>query len=139
MSPSPSANRPHPQTITYTPIGHVQTSWRPRKPDLAVGEHFSKITIRPDLAPGLQGLRVGHFILVLYHCHGSPGYSLLQHPRGDTTRPKRGVFTLRSAHRPNPIGLIEVKVATIAPNELGVCGLDALDGTPVLDIKSTHY
>jgi len=63
---------------------------------------------------------------------------LLQHPRGETDRPARGVFTIRSPHRPNPIGVTAVKVLEVREGELVVEGLDAWDGTPVLDIKPHH-
>ena len=57
------------------------------------------------------------------------------HPRGDPTRPLAGVFATRSPHRPNPIGLHRVEVLGIEGTEIRVRGLEALDGTPVLDIK----
>jgi L-fuculose-phosphate aldolase len=73
--------------------------------------------------------------MVVFQFHRSDGYSLLQHPRGDRTRAKRGVFALRSPHRPNPIGVTVVKILGIADNVVCVKGLDAYDGSPVLDLK----
>ena len=60
---------------------------------------------------------------------------MLQHPRGDKSRPKRGVFALRSPYRPNHIGLTEVELLAINGNVLSVRGLDAINETPVLDLK----
>jgi tRNA-Thr(GGU) m(6)t(6)A37 methyltransferase TsaA len=74
-------------------------------------------------------------LLVVFVFHRAEGYNLLQHPRGDRGRPQRGVFALRSPNRPNPIGITEVELLAIEGNILTVRGLDALDGTPVLDLK----
>jgi tRNA-Thr(GGU) m(6)t(6)A37 methyltransferase TsaA len=60
---------------------------------------------------------------------------LVVHPRGDTARPAEGVFTTRSPHRPNPIGLHRVEVAEVAGERVKVRNLEALDGTPVVDVK----
>ena len=73
--------------------------------------------------------------MVVFHFHRSRGYELLQHPRGDPSRPRRGVFALRSPRRPNPIGLTVVDLLAIEGNVLRVRGLDAFAGTPVLDLK----
>ena len=74
-------------------------------------------------------------LLVVFVFHRSEGHELLQHPRGDRSRPKRGVFALRSPNRPNPIGVTEVELIAIEGSILTVRGLDAIDGTPVLDLK----
>lgn len=60
---------------------------------------------------------------------------LVVHPRGDTSRPPEGVFTTRSPHRPNPIGLHRVEVAEVEGERIKVRNLEALDGTPVVDVK----
>ena len=60
---------------------------------------------------------------------------MLQHPEGDPKNPLRGVFTLRSPRRPNSIGLSTVRVVEAQGNKLIVAGLDAYDGSPILDIK----
>ena len=91
--------------------------------------------LRPDLAEGLDGLVPGDSIVVLFYFHQSEGYLLRRHPRGDESRPVRGVFALRSQHRPNPIGVTVVEILSIKGNVLLVRGLDAFDGTPVLDLK----
>ena len=63
------------------------------------------------------------------------GRELQQHPRRDTNRPKRGVFALRTPQRPNPIGVTIVDLVRVEGNVLFVRGLDAINGTPVLDLK----
>jgi tRNA (adenine37-N6)-methyltransferase len=122
-------------TFVYRAIGHVEnTIVEPGGPD-DMRETESRVVLDPDLAPGLTGLQAGQAILVIFHLHCSAGYDLLQHPRGDTTRPKRGVFALRSPHRPNPIAVSVVELLAVEDNVLRVRGLDAINGTPVLDIK----
>ena len=60
---------------------------------------------------------------------------LTVHPRGDTARPPTGVFSTRSQHRPNPIGLHRVEVLSVEENRLKVSDLEAIDGTPIVDVK----
>ncbi len=103
------------------------------KDDLTASE--SRIILGPELAEGLQGLERQPRVLVVFHFHRSEGFELLQHPRGDPNRERRGVFALRSPRRPNPIGVTEVDLLEIRGNVLRVRGLDAVDGTPVLDLK----
>jgi tRNA-Thr(GGU) m(6)t(6)A37 methyltransferase TsaA len=123
------------ESITYRPIGYVENLFHTRnKPDTIRAGH-SLIRLDPDLVQGLQGLEVGQKIIVLFHCHLSEGQGLLQHPRGITARPKQGVFSLRSSIRPNPIGVTVAEIVAIDGNVLRVSGLDALNGSPVLDIK----
>lgn len=95
----------------------------------------SRISIDPTLAEGLKGLEPGIRIMVIFHFHRSQRYALLQHPRGDEKRPQRGVFALRSPRRPNPIGVTVVDLISVEEHVLHVQGLDALNGTPVLEIK----
>jgi tRNA-Thr(GGU) m(6)t(6)A37 methyltransferase TsaA len=95
----------------------------------------SRIVLDPALTGGLAGLEAGQQVMVVFYFHRSQGYDLAQHPRGDTSRPKRGVFALRSPRRPNPIGVTIVDLLAIEENVLRVRGLDAINGTPVLDLK----
>jgi len=95
------------------------------------------IELDPAYAPALLGLTVGSRILVLTWLHQGDRSTLTCHPRGDATRPERGVFATRSPDRPNPIGLHEVEIREIAePASLLVFPLEAIDGTPVVDVKS---
>lgn len=121
--------------ITFSAIGFVESPYdQPTDPD-TLRAAFSRIVLNPDLAPGLQGLEPGQQVMVVFYLHLSRGYELLQHPRGDAARPARGVFSLRSPNRPNPIGVSVVNLVHLQDNVLLVRGLDALNGTPVLDLK----
>ena len=83
----------------------------------------------------LQSVRVGDELLILTWLDRADRDVLVVHPRGDTSRPPEGVFTTRSPHRPNPIGLHRVEVAEVAGERVKVRNLEALDGTPVVDVK----
>jgi tRNA-Thr(GGU) m(6)t(6)A37 methyltransferase TsaA len=122
-------------SVSYTPIGHVENDFRERAPAHEVRSARSRIVLNPGLTDGLTGLVPGQQVMVVFYFHRSQGFDLLQHPRGDTTRPRRGVFTLRSPRRPNPIGVTVVDLVAVEGNVLQVRGLDAIDGTPVLDLK----
>jgi tRNA-Thr(GGU) m(6)t(6)A37 methyltransferase TsaA len=123
------------EVITFRAIGYVENEFNePESPD-TLRAAISRIVLKPALVEGLHGLTPGSKILVIFNFHLAEGYNLLQHPRGDKSRPKRGVFALRSPYRPNHIGITEVELLTIENNVLSVRGLDALNGTPVLDIK----
>lgn len=87
------------------------------------------------VAEGLEGIEVGQEILVITWLHQSPRDVLKTHPRGDETVPLAGVFATRSPDRPNPLGLHRVTVLEIAGNRLKVGPIEAIDGTPVVDIK----
>ena len=125
------------QPITLHPIGHVERG----AGDEALSHDElqarpARIVLDPALTDGLLGLEAGDDVLVLFWCHRSVGYDLQVHPRGDSSRPLRGVFAVRSPRRPNPIGVTTVRVRRVEGNVLQVVGLDALDGSPVLDVKA---
>ena len=92
-----------------------------------------------DLAPvfleALDDVRVGDHLIVLTWMHLGDRDTLKVHPRDDASRPLRGVFSTRSASRPNPIGLHEVDVLEVDGARLRVAPLEAVDATPVVDIK----
>jgi tRNA-Thr(GGU) m(6)t(6)A37 methyltransferase TsaA len=121
--------------IAFRPIGHVENKFNEPESPETLRAAISRIVLEPALAEGLQGLTPGSKVLVIFNFHLAEGFELLQHPRGDKSRPKRGVFALRSPHRPNHIGITEVELLTVENNVLSVRGLDAINGTPVLDIK----
>ena len=123
------------RVITLMPIGHVESGFSEATPPAEMRQRRSRLVVQPRFAAGLEGLEPGQYIVVLFYLHKSEGYALRQHPRGDTSRPMRGVFALRSPRRPNPIGLTVVRIEAVEGNVLHVSGLDALDGTPLLDIK----
>ena len=116
-------------------IGHVETdaSHEALRHRLAV----SWIVIDRKFAGGLKGLEGFSHFYVLFLLHEAPQWSgkLTVHPRGRTDFKKAGLFATRSPHRPNPIGLTLVKLLSKRGRILTVKGLDAYDGTPVLDLK----
>lgn len=121
--------------FTVRPIGVVESEVNDLlRPD-AIKSEPARIIIDPALAGGLDGLKAGQRLLVIFQFHRLQGYSLRQHPRGDRSRPLRGVFALHSPQRPNPIGVTEVELLRREENVLHVRGLDAVNGTPVLDLK----
>jgi len=124
------------QKICFEPIAWVKNGSNESTAPDSIRSEPSKIIVREDLVLGLQGLEVGSEILVLFYLDRSKEYQLLQHPRGDLTRPIRGVFSLRSPNRPNRIGATIVTILGIDDNVLTVEGLDALNNSPVIDIKS---
>jgi L-fuculose-phosphate aldolase len=103
-----------------------------------LGPDECTIQIDPALEPALLGLEAGMHLQVLFWMHKlteSDRRTLQGRPMGDRGRPLRGVFALRSPMRPNPIGSTVVRVARLDGCRLVVSGLDALDGSPVIDIK----
>ncbi len=140
MPPPPDSTWPPPTAgegapIQLHPIGRVENGLPLGTPSDRLKETVSRIVLDPGLEPGLDGLEGEPRILVVFHFHLSQGFELQQHPRGDASRPRRGVFALRSPRRPNPVGVTEVELLAIQENVLTVRGLDAVDGTPVLDLK----
>ena len=122
--------------ITFRAIGHVENQFQAEATPEAIRAVESRIVLDPTLVAGLKGLDPGRQVMVVFHFHRVPGqYDLCQHPRGDSSRPRRGVFALCSPHRPNPIGVTVVDLVAIEGNVLRVRGLDAINGTPVLDLK----
>jgi tRNA-Thr(GGU) m(6)t(6)A37 methyltransferase TsaA len=93
------------------------------------------LVIEPDLVAALDGLAPGDDVLVLTWFDRARRDVVRVHPRGDRTRAEQGVFATRSPHRPNPIGLHRVTIVAIDGNRVQVRPLEAIDGTPVLDIK----
>ena len=87
------------------------------------------------VAVGLEGIAVGDELIVITWLHQAQRDILKVHPRGDETMPLAGVFATRSPDRPNPLGLHRVTVLGIAGRRLKVGPIEAIDGTPVVDIK----
>lgn len=97
-----------------------------------------QIEIYDQFSDGLKGIEDAESLWILFWMHKlseDDRKTLQAYPKGDTTKEKRGVFALRSPMRPNPIGLTKVKLVERKGNVLIVEGLDAYDGTPVIDIK----
>ena len=89
----------------------------------------------PGYAEGLTGVRTGDSLVILTWLHEARRDLLTVHPRGDGNLPVKGVFATRSPHRPNPIGLHSVQVLDVVQGRLKVGPIEAIDGTPVLDVK----
>ena len=124
--------------IVLRPIGHVESQLTdvdlaPRQADEGAPEAW--IALDASIAAGLLGLEPGAHIVVLTWLDRARRDLLTVHPRGDRSRPEAGVFTTRSPHRPNPIGLHTVEVLEVDGARLRVRSLEAVDGTPVLDLK----
>ncbi|MDT8284498.1 MAG: tRNA (N6-threonylcarbamoyladenosine(37)-N6)-methyltransferase TrmO [Thermovirgaceae bacterium] len=117
------------------PVGLVSSSVKSLLPPDHFRDIESEIHIFPWFEPALEGLREEVSIVVLFRFHFSGEYSLRVHPRGDLSRPLKGVFATCSPNRPNHIGLSRVHLIGITGNRLLVRGLDAIDGTPVVDLK----
>jgi tRNA-Thr(GGU) m(6)t(6)A37 methyltransferase TsaA len=105
----------------------------PRQGDEGAPE--ATLRFEPEVADALRDLRAGDQVLVLTWLHLADRSVLAVHPRGDATRPLTGVFGTRSPDRPNPIGLHAVTIRGIDGLRIQVTGLEAIDGTPVIDVK----
>ena len=124
--------------MTITPIGilHCDLKIREETPkNYDESEHLGTIEIYPQFLDGLEGIRIGDTIVVLFWLDRADRTVLRVHPRGDRSIPMRGVFSTRSPVRPNPIAVSELVVQEINKNILTVRGLDILDATPLIDIK----
>jgi tRNA-Thr(GGU) m(6)t(6)A37 methyltransferase TsaA len=93
------------------------------------------LVFEPDISDGLEDLRVGDRVVVLTWLDRADRGVLRVHPRDDPMNPLTGVFATRSADRPNPIGLHPVEIVEIDGARIRVRDLEAVDGTPVLDVK----
>ena len=121
--------------IFFRSIGHVENEVDEPIPPAEIRAVQSRIVVDPSLEEGLKSLENESQVMVIFHFHRSEGAELLQHPRRDPNRPKRGVFALRSPKRPNPIGVTVVDLVRVEGNVLFVHGLDAINCSPVLDLK----
>jgi tRNA-Thr(GGU) m(6)t(6)A37 methyltransferase TsaA len=126
------------------PVGELRPIGRVRSPlvDLATapkqgdeGAPAATLELKEELAGALAGVEPGDELLVLTWLDRAERDVLAVHPRGDRSRPLTGVFATRSPARPNPIGLHRVTVEALDGASLRVRDLEALDGTPLLDLK----
>ena len=93
------------------------------------------LEVNATVAEGLEGIAVGDEVIVITWLHKAQRDVLKVHPRGDETAPLAGVFATRSPDRPNPLGLHRVTVLEIVGERVKVGPIEAIDGTPVVDIK----
>ncbi|MFH1150879.1 MAG: tRNA (N6-threonylcarbamoyladenosine(37)-N6)-methyltransferase TrmO [Actinomycetota bacterium] len=122
--------------MEFTPIGYVESPFKEiqHDPDVFKGKASAVRVLEPFL-DGLFRLERYDRLYVIYVFDRAEGYRLVIHPRGDVTRPERGVFATHSPHRPNSLGLAVVELVSVEGDLVTVRDLDAIDGTPVLDIK----
>ena len=125
---------------TIEPIGFVRSEltrleYAPMQGDEGAPAAWLELTT--SAAPGLLGVQAGNELIVLTWLHLAERDVLQVHPRGDINRPLTGVFATRSPDRPNPVGLHRVSVLEVmaAEQKLRVAPLEAIDGTPIVDIK----
>jgi len=126
------------KAMQLRPVGRVESpltdpAAAPKQGDEGAPE--TTIALEPGYAEAAADLRVGEELIVLTWLDRADRETLAVHPRGDLSRPREGVFSTRSPARPNPIGLHRVRLLAVDGTRLRVADLEALDGTPVLDLK----
>jgi tRNA-Thr(GGU) m(6)t(6)A37 methyltransferase TsaA len=122
--------------VTMQPIGVVRSPVK-EGVDEGWGSVVSEIHLLDEYAPGLLGLEEFSHVIVVFLMHQATftAGDLVRRPRGRADMPEIGIFAQRARHRPNPIGLTAVRLLSVAGNVLTVRDLDAIDGSPVLDVK----
>jgi len=126
------------QAFEIRPIGVVRSTIKRRGDGPKQGREGAPdawLGIEDDVADGIEGISPGDSVIVITWLHLARRDELKVHPRGDTAKPLTGVFDTRSPDRPNPIGLHRVVVREMAGRRLRVGPLEAIDGTPIVDIK----
>ena len=123
--------------IVFSPIGYIRSPYKEpgqAPPQSVMREDvYAQIEVLPQYREALDDLRGGMYIVVLFHFHLSRGYTLKT--RTPWSDEPRGLFSARTPHRPNPIGMSIVRLVSIEGTTLTIEGVDMVDGTPVLDIK----
>jgi tRNA-Thr(GGU) m(6)t(6)A37 methyltransferase TsaA len=120
------------------PIGTVESPLKDRESAPLQGHEGAPdawLVFDPAVLEGLEGIRPGDEVIVLTWLDRASRDVLRVHPRGDPANPMQGVFNTRSPDRPNPIGLHPVEVLSIDGGRVRVRNLEALDGTPIVDVK----
>jgi tRNA-Thr(GGU) m(6)t(6)A37 methyltransferase TsaA len=120
------------------PVGHVASpltdrAAAPRQSDEGAPEAW--LVFEEQYGAALDGIAAGSDLVLVTWLHRADRATLQVHPRGDTSRPSTGVFATRAPDRPNPIGLHEVHVLAVEGTRVHVRNLEAIDGTPILDLK----
>jgi tRNA-Thr(GGU) m(6)t(6)A37 methyltransferase TsaA len=124
--------------LTLSPIGHVESPLTdPAEAPKQGSEGGSEASLVFDarVVEALDGVVPGARVIVVTWLDRARRDVLRVHPRDDPTNPQRGVFSTRSADLPNPIGLHEVEVLSVDGARIRVSQLEAVDGTPILDLK----
>lgn len=123
--------------ISMEPIGYVHNQVLQKK-DTVWGSDISTITLNGEYHGGLTGLEAFSHAIILCHLDRAaynPEKHLLRRPRNRADMPLLGIFSQRTKDHPNQIGITAVEILSVSENSITVRGLDAIDGTPVLDIK----
>ena len=123
--------------ITLTIIGYVEST-ATKQTDEHWGSVEARIALQPEYRGGLRGLeQFSHALIVtfLHEARFEPTKHLLRRPRGLASMPEVGIFAQRAKDRPNPLGITAVTIIGVESGALVVRGLDAINGTPVLDVK----
>jgi tRNA-Thr(GGU) m(6)t(6)A37 methyltransferase TsaA len=123
--------------ITYHPIGYIRSPWlaatgAPIQP-AAAADIRGSLEIAPEFAEGLRDLDGFSHVIVLWHMHLVCGHNLTVVPFLDTAQ--HGIFATRSPRRPNPLAMSVYRLLGVAGTTVAVSGVDAVDGTPIVDIK----
>lgn len=129
-----------PENVNYglNPIGFIRSSLQTREDAPKQGYENAPdawLELETAFTPALQGVKVGDELILITWFHLSSRDTLRVHPRGDRKNSLTGVFATRSPDRPNPLGLHRVRVLELADARMKVGPIEALDGTPVVDIK----
>lgn len=127
-----------PTRVWLRPIGSIRSVLKDRGKAPKQGSEGAPdawLEVQPWASDGLRGLAAGDQLLVITWLHRGRRDTLQVHPRGDRRRPLAGVFSTRSPDRPNPLGLHAVTVRRIVGNRVRIGPIEAIDGTPVVDIK----
>ena len=122
--------------LELKPIGIIHSPYRTRRDAPRQGsgrEEICQVEVFKEFEEGLKDIERFSHVILIYWFHKSRGYSLTVTPSWDTK--PHGLFTTRSPHRPSPLGLSMVELVAREENILKVKGLDAIEGTPLLDIK----
>ena len=124
--------------LVLRPVGVVRSELRdlelaPMQGDEGAPDAW--IELRPEVLDAAKSLGPGDELLVLTWFHEADRSVLQVHPRSDPSRPLTGVFSTRSPDRPNPVGLHRVRVRAVEKGRVRVGPLEAIDGTPVIDLK----
>lgn len=140
-APAKSNRRNNRQPPTLRPIGVIRSDLKKRSEapkQASEGAPDAWLDVQPFAAQALDGLAAGDEIIIVTWLHKALRDVLKVHPRSDRQRPLTGVFATRSPDRPNPLGLHPVTVREIAGLHLRIGPIEAIDGTPVVDIKPVY-
>ncbi len=121
------------------PVGKIRSTLRERDAAPRQGSEGAPdalLEIDPVFATGLRGIAAGDEVIVITWLHRADRDVLETHPRNDPETALKGVFATRSPDRPNPLGLHRVRVREVSGNGLRVGPIEAIDGTPVIDVKA---